>query len=77
MMSRTIEAIPEYIDNIPNIAGSEELIESTIKAAAGRSPYAGDASIHFDDVRAAFAIALHQQPLIPARGKYYPNPADQ
>ena len=68
-MSHTIAAIPEYIDNLPNIAGSEELIESTIQAAAGTAPYAGDTSINFDNVRAAFAIALHQhQPLIPARG---------
>ncbi|PXA04835.1 glycosyl hydrolase family 57 [Coraliomargarita sinensis] len=70
-----MESIPEYIDDIPNIAGSEELIESTIKKAAGTSPYAGDKSVSFEKTKAAFAIALHQhQPLIPARGDITKTP---
>ncbi len=74
-MSQTIESIPEYIDDIPNIAGSEALIESVIENAAGTSPYAGDTSVNFDNTKAAFAIALHQhQPLIPARGDITQTP---
>ncbi|MGB1127831.1 MAG: glycosyl hydrolase family 57 [Opitutales bacterium] len=74
-MTQATESMPEYIDDIPNIAGSEELITSTIQRAAGTSAYAGDVSINFDKVKAAFAIALHQhQPLIPARGDITKTP---
>ena len=74
-VTQTIEKIPEYIDNIPNISGSEDLIESTIKEVSRSSPYAGNNVIEFSNVRAAFAIALHQhQPLIPARGDITQTP---
>jgi hypothetical protein len=74
-MTAATAKIPEYIDDIPNIAGSEELIDSTIRAAADRSPYAGDSSIDFGRIRSAFAVALHQhQPLIPARGDIRQTP---
>lgn len=64
----TATKLPEYIDGLPNIAGSEDVIEGAIKDAAKKSPYAGDGSINFDNIKAAAAIALHQhQPLIPQR----------
>lgn len=74
-MTTSCASIPEYIDELPNIAGSEGLIESTIQAAAKSSPYAGDHSVDFGKIKAAFAIALHQhQPLIPARGDIRQTP---
>lgn len=59
--------LPEYIDGIPNISGSEETV---IEAARHYDPKAlrGEAN-RFDGIKSAFAIALHmQQPLIPAGG---------
>lgn len=60
--------LPEYIDGIPNIAGSEKLIDDAIRESGKTSPYAGDNSINFDSIKSASAIALHMhQPLIPQR----------
>ena len=62
--------LPEYIDGLPDICGSEPLIAETVRAARERP-------VFFDDevadplagIEAAFAIALHMhQPLIPAGG---------
>ncbi len=64
----TVTEIPEYIDGLPNVAGSESVIEEKIAEASKSSPYAGDNSIDFNNIKAAAAIALHQhQPLIPQR----------
>ncbi len=61
--------IPEYIDQWPNIAGSESLIEKAIHAAADHPAYAGKTALDFSTVKSAYAIALHMhQPLIPAGG---------
>jgi len=74
-MSQQVTAIPEYIDDLPNVSGSESFIDARIQAAASTSPYAGDTTINFAQTRAAFAIALHQhQPLIPARGDLTQTP---
>jgi hypothetical protein len=56
----------EYIDGLPNVCGSEELIA---EAMAAKTLYLPDSGINFDRIRSAFAIALHMhQPLIPAGG---------
>ncbi|MCZ6654353.1 MAG: glycosyl hydrolase family 57 [Gemmatimonadetes bacterium] len=59
--------LPEYIDGLPNICGSEDLI-----AGATRRPgpvYLAESGIDLGRMRSGFAIALHmQQPLIPAGG---------
>ncbi|MCW5699438.1 MAG: hypothetical protein KIT00_06320 [Rhodospirillales bacterium] len=61
--------LPEYIDGIPNIAGSEKLIEQTMKAAAKQPAFKPASTIDFGGIKAAFTIALHMhQPLIPAGG---------
>jgi hypothetical protein len=60
--------IPEYIDGLPNICGSEELIDTAI----GRTDpcYLPECGIDFAHIKSAYAIALHmQQPLIPAGGQ--------
>jgi hypothetical protein len=64
-MSR--QPLPEYIDGLPNICGSEELIA---EATSGSGPaYLNESGIDFGRIRSAFSIALHMhQPLIPAGG---------
>jgi len=60
--------IPEYIDGLPNICGSEGTIEEVIK---NRPPtvYLNGPTADFSHIDAACAIALHMhQPLIPAGG---------
>ena len=61
--------LAEYVDGLPNISGSEQLIESAIHASAGKSIYLAEGGVDFGKIRAAAAIALHMhQPLIPAGG---------
>ncbi len=62
-MNKTM--IPEYIDGVPNLCGSEELIAEVM---AKPGPIFGpENGIDFDRIRSAFAIGLHMhQPLIPA-----------
>jgi hypothetical protein len=60
--------IPAEVDGVPNISGSEDLIDAALReadaAARGRALPAP-----FEGVQSAFAIALHMhQPLIPAGG---------
>ncbi len=63
-----MDHLPADIDELPNICGSEPLIEEAV--AAGSEPAStrvGAAWI--DEIDAAFSIALHMhQPLIPAEG---------
>ena len=61
-------ALPEYVDGLPNLSGSEELIERTIADARDRPVFLGDSRIAFERIRSACAIALHMhQPLDPDR----------
>jgi hypothetical protein len=61
-----MSSLPEYVDNLPNICGSESLLESARRGAPGGPPPGG---IDFQNINSAFAIALHMhQPLIPAGG---------
>ncbi len=57
-----------YINDNPNICGSEELIEEAIKNRPD-NVYLSNSDIDFNSIRSACAIALHMhQPLIPAGG---------
>ncbi len=59
-------ALPETVDGLPNISGSEDSIREAIAAAAGRPVYPPDNGVDFGRIRSACAIALHMhQPLIP------------
>jgi hypothetical protein len=61
--------LPEYVDGLPNLSGSEGLIERTIAEARDRPVFLDDSRIPFDGVRSACAIALHMhQPLTPTGG---------
>ena len=59
--------LPEYVDGLPNICGSET---SVADAMARPGPYRlRDSKVDFGRIRSAFAVALHMhQPLIPAGG---------
>jgi hypothetical protein len=60
--------LPEYIDGLPNICGSEQLIDDAIRARAADPVFVPQGE-GFGDVSSAFAAALHMhQPLIPAGG---------
>ena len=60
--------LPEYVDGLPNICGSEALVEESTRGAL--SPrYLGESRVDFGRLRSAAAVALHMhQPLIPAGG---------
>mgnify|MGYP000964848003 FL=1 len=61
--------LPEYLDGLPNICGSEPLMEETLRAARNQPVFLPESRIDFGRIRAACAIALHMhQPLIPAGG---------
>jgi hypothetical protein len=61
--------LPEYIEQRPNICGSESVIESAIRSSHNRPAYLPQSGIDFGNIKSAFAIALHMhQPLIPAGG---------
>ena len=62
-------ALPETVDGLPNISGSEDSIREAIASAAGRPVYPPDNGVDFGRIRSTFAVALHMhQPLIPAGG---------
>jgi hypothetical protein len=64
-----MSTLPETVDGLPNLSGSETLIERTIAAARDAPVFLPDSRIHFDRIRSACAVALHMhQPLIPAGG---------
>ena len=59
----------EYVDGLPNISGSEERIEQTIRASHAKPAFLAEGASGFGEIDSAFAIALHMhQPLIPAGG---------
>jgi hypothetical protein len=62
-------ALPEYVEGIPNICGSETIVDAAVQAARKRRVFLRGDLVPFDGVQSAFAIALHMhQPLIPAGG---------
>ncbi|MCU0841475.1 MAG: hypothetical protein MUC79_07125 [Thiobacillaceae bacterium] len=61
--------LPEYIDGLPNLCGSEKEIDRTIAEHRARPVYLTESRIDFGRINSAFANALHMhQPLIPAGG---------
>ncbi|MEW6039166.1 MAG: glycosyl hydrolase family 57 [Pseudomonadota bacterium] len=60
--------IPEYVDGLPNICGSEAQVDEALKHRPAEV-FRPSSPIAFDRIRSACAIALHMhQPLIPAGG---------
>jgi hypothetical protein len=61
--------LPEYIDGVPNISGTEDDIDRIIADNAGNPVFLPESRIDFSRIKSAYAIALHMhQPLIPAGG---------
>ncbi|WP_133719218.1 polysaccharide deacetylase family protein [Methylocaldum gracile] len=63
-----METLSETIDGLPNISGSESLIEQAIRNRPD-TVFQNSSPIEFGRIKSAAAIALHMhQPLIPAGG---------
>lgn len=64
-----MEILPELVEGLPNICGSEQLIEQTVRQRHETQVTFPEKRLDFSQVRSAAAIALHMhQPLIPAGG---------
>ena len=62
-----MDSLPESVDGVPNLSGSEEVIRAIMQRP--RVPQHLGSGVDFGRVRAGFACALHMhQPLIPAGG---------
>jgi hypothetical protein len=69
-VTQPMSELPEYVDGIPNICGSEAIVDAAVRAARKRAVFLRGNSVPFEGVQSAFAIALHMhQPLIPAGGR--------
>jgi hypothetical protein len=61
--------LPEYINDLPNLCGSEDEIGRVIAESRGRTVFLPESRIDFGRIKSAYALALHMhQPLIPAGG---------
>ena len=61
--------IPEYIEGLPNISGSEDLVDQAVQRGSKLTVFKNESRFDFKSIKSAFAIALHMhQPLIPAGG---------
>src|SRR5512132_1808650 len=61
--------LPEYVDGLPNISGSEAAVAEAIRRGQAQPVFRNSSTIDFGRINSAFAIALHMhQPLIPAGG---------
>ena len=70
-----MEQLSEMVDGLPNLCGSESLIDEVIAAGRNR-PVFVDSPIDLQQIRSAFACALHMhQPMIPAGGDDLPTAA--
>ena len=60
--------LPEYLDDLPSLCGSEQTVEAAIAAGRDRPVFDGRSSVSIMPAStSAFAVALHMhQPLIPA-----------
>src|ERR1041385_1633278 len=67
MIEQLETALPETLNGLPNICGSENLIAEAM--ARSGAYYLPESGIDFGKARSAFSVALHMhQPLIPAGG---------
>jgi hypothetical protein len=61
--------LPECLDGLPNLCGSEPLIEAAIRSGRDQTVFGGPTPVDISGIDSAFAVALHMhQPLIPAGG---------
>jgi hypothetical protein len=61
--------LPECVDGLPNLCGSEQTVEAAIAAGRDQPVFLGRSAVDIAGIDSAFAVALHMhQPLIPAGG---------
>lgn len=59
----------EYVNDVPNVSGSEKVIQKALADTSSQPVFLPDSGIDFKRIKGACAIALHMhQPLIPAGG---------
>jgi len=64
-----VSEMVEYYNGLPNLCGSEGIIERTVRAGRHKTVFLHESGIDFGNARSSAAIALHMhQPLIPAGG---------
>jgi len=64
-----VSSLPEYVDGLPNLSGSDDRIGRTNAEAGDRPVFLDDSRVDFGRIRSACAIALHMhQPLTPTGG---------
>jgi hypothetical protein len=64
-----MNALPEFVDGLPNLSGSEAVIEAAVHADRDWSAARAESPLDDTRIRSTAAIALHMhQPLIPAGG---------
>lgn len=62
-----MQIIPEFVNTLPNICGSEDLITKALQA---KGPFYSNSRIDFSGIKSCFVNALHMhQPLIPEGGE--------
>jgi hypothetical protein len=61
--------LPEYVDGLPNLCGSEQTVEAAIATGRDQPVFLAPTSVDIAGIDSAFAVALHMhQPLILAGG---------
>jgi hypothetical protein len=76
LATRIMRELAEYVDDLPNLCGSEPLIEAAIRSGRDQPLSLGQTLVDIADIDSAFAVALHMhQPLIPAGGPDLPTAA--
>src|SRR5215213_200758 len=66
---RIMAELPECVDGLPNLCGSEQLIDEAVAAGRDQPVFLGQTPVEVSGIDSAFAVALHMhQPLIPAGG---------
>jgi hypothetical protein len=51
--------LPEYVDGLPNLCGSEQQVQEAIAAGRARPVFDGQAPVDTAGIDSAFAVALH------------------
>jgi hypothetical protein len=54
-----MEELPEYLDGLPNLCGSEQTVEAAIPAGRHRPLFTDETSVDIAGIDSAFAVALH------------------
>jgi hypothetical protein len=54
-----MEELPEYVDGLPNLCSSEQLVEAAVAASRAQPVVGGRSSVDIVGSDSAFAIALH------------------